>query len=66
MTLAFLEEQLEQPEQPAQITRAFQLPISDLLNCSPDLRGSNGSRDPGTHREALKYLSGLTALSVPV
>jgi len=43
--LAFLEEQLEQP---AQITGAFPLPISDLWNCFLDLRDSNGTGDPGT------------------
>lgn len=60
MTLAFLEEQLEQP---AHIRRAFQLPISDLLNCSLDLMTVVGV---GTPVEAFNYLSGLTALSVRV
>lgn len=48
------------------ITRKFQSPISDLLNCSPDLSDSKGRWDPGTRIEAFKHLSGLTALSVPV
>lgn len=60
MTLAFLEEQLEQP---AHIRRAFQLPISDLLNCFLHLVGVE---DPSTSVEAFNYLNGLTALSVPV
>lgn len=54
-------------EQPAQMTRAFRLPISDLLSCSLDLSDSSSSQDPGTCIEAfIKYLSGLTALSVLV